>query len=489
MRSPHYERARRELKTRGFSDDAVRQWLNLHERARFAHAYLPGAKGRPWMVRDYQRKSLESFALRKVHCDGRDVGKTAEIEIIAAWAMVACPDTEMLIATQCENHLFPLMHRLVRRFQTTPAFAPSLVELRRSPSWFLRFSNGFVLWGRIAGPRGMNFQGLHVDWQIVDEAQEMTENSWGELYQALNGCGRRWVYGVPNGLRNTFYRMTRMPDAEQYNWPSTLNPDYTAEKDAELTLLYGGKDSPGYLHRVLGLHGSPAHAVFNLDHYQECVDDGIDFLALTVDEQDPLDLPGATEPGEYYLGCDLGYARDPSEFVVFRAEPPHLTNVIRVHLRGVNYARQQEIIVELDAAYDFRSIGIDCGNNGRAVAHNLMAQGPLWCEKVRAFEFGSVLELEPLPDGRPDRRPMKTFMTELLQRHLADRSVVFPRLPDRETQYASHTYSIGISGQVLFEKGNDHIIDADRCAVLAHYLDTQRGTAAPSIGRMRLEGF
>jgi hypothetical protein len=381
------------------------------------------------------------------------------------------------------------MHRLVRRFQTTPAFAPSLVELKRSPSWFLRFSNGFTLWGRIAGPRGINFQGLHVDWQIVDEAQEMTEAAWGEMYQSLNGEGRRWVYGVPNGLRNTFYRMTGMRNAEQYNWPSTLNPAFTAEKDAELTLLYGGTDSPGYIHRVLGLHGSPAHAVFDLDNYLSCVDESLDFASLTVAEDDSFSLPSAPASGDYYLGCDLGYARDPSEFVVFRAEPPHLANVLRVHLRGVNYARQQEIIIELDAAYDFRAIGIDCGNNGRAVAHNLMAQGPAWCEKVRAFEFGAALELEPLPDGRPDRRPMKSFMTELLQRHLADRSIVFPALPDRETQYASHTYSIGVSGQVLFEKGNDHLIDADRCAALAHYLDTREERYSTAIGRMRLEGF
>lgn len=37
---------------------------------------------RPWQVRDYQLDSLESHAVRKVHCDGRDVGKTTEIEIL-----------------------------------------------------------------------------------------------------------------------------------------------------------------------------------------------------------------------------------------------------------------------------------------------------------------------------------------------------------------------------------------------------------------------
>ena len=73
--------------------------------------------------------------------------------------------------------------------------------------------------------------------------------------QSRNGGGRRWVYGVPNGLRNTFYRMTQLQDAEQYNWPSRLNPEFTPEKDAELARLYGGRESAAYIHRVLGRHG------------------------------------------------------------------------------------------------------------------------------------------------------------------------------------------------------------------------------------------
>lgn len=464
------------------------RWRDLQQRAKFAQDYLRDDKGRSWLPRPYQVASLESRSLRKVHCDGRDVGKTSEIEIVAAWAMVTSPNAQMLIATQCENHLFPLMHRLTRRFQMTPEFAPSLVELKRSPSWFMRFSNGFILWGRIAGPHGVNFQGLHVDWQIVDEAQEMTESSWGELYQALNGGGRRWVYGVPNGLRNTFYRMTQMQDVEQYNWPSMLNPDYTPEKDAELVRLYGGVNSPGYVHRVLGQHGAPAHAVFSLDDYLACIDDGLDFVSIELTEADTFDAPQAASKGDYYLGCDLGYARDPSEFVVYQAHGPHLINRMRVHLRGVNYARQQETIVALDRAYDFRRVGIDCGNNGRAVAHQLMTLGSDWCEKVCAIEFGSTLDLEPLPDGAANRRRAKEFMTELLVRRMAERTIVLPRLAERETQYASHTYRVGLTGQIVYDKGDDHIIDADRCALLAHYFDTLE-PSADSIMPLRFAPF
>jgi hypothetical protein len=475
------------MRKRGFEERDIGLWQDAHSRAAFAETYLTDPQGKPWLARGYQVKSLESYAERKVHCDGRDVGKTAEIELIASWAMVACPETEMLIATQCENHLFPLMNRLVRRFQTTQFLAPSLVEVKRSPSWFLRFSNGFVLWGRLAGPGGRNFQGLHVGWQIVDEAQEMAEASWAELFQALNAGGRRWVYGVPNGLRNTFYRMTQDPKAEQYNWPSSLNPGFTPEKDAELARLYGGRDSAAYIHRVLGQHGSPAHGVFRLEDYLGCVDEGADFHNVELGEEDAFEAPAHVSHGDYYLGCDLGYARDPSEFVVYRCVEPHLVNVLRIHLRGVNYARQQAIIEELDKAYDFRALGIDCGNNGRAIVHSLMTLGAEWCAKLHGFDFGASIELEPLPDGSPQRRNTKQFMTELLQRRMAERSLVFPRLPDRETQYAAHTYRIGMNGQIVYEKGNDHIIDADRCALLAHHLDTQQPTAVP-LGVM-LEGF
>ncbi|HRI88811.1 MAG TPA: hypothetical protein PK869_11110 [Candidatus Hydrogenedentes bacterium] len=477
----HNSEIERALARRGLSPAKMKVWRWLHSRERFAMESFLDCRGEPWKVREYQRASLESFEDRKVHCDGRDVGKTTEIEIVTAWIMKLQPNTQVLIATQCDNHLFPLMNRLMRRFENDPSFANHIVEARRTPSWYLRFANGAMLWGRIAGPHGMNFQGLHVDWQIVDEAQEMTESSWGELYQALNAGGKRWVYGVPNGLRNTFYRMTQMPNVEQYRWPSTMNPDFDMAKDTELATLYGGRNSPGYIHRVLGEHGSPAHGVFDLDDYLACVDESVEFNDLSLKGADSFDAPSAPA-GTYYLGCDLGYARDPSEFVVYRADPPHLINVLRVHLEGVSYARQQDVIVELDRAYNFARIGIDAGNSGRAVAHNLMARGNEWCRKIACIEFGGMIDLGPLPDGRPDRRPAKAFMTELLQREMRERTIVFPRLPDRESQYASHTYSIGTSSQVIFDKGNDHIVDADRCALYARHVDTQIYERPPNLG-------
>ena len=79
-------------------------------------------------------------------------------------------------------------------------------------------------------------------------------------------------------------------------------------------------------------------------------------------------------------------------------------------------------------------------------------------------------------------------MTELLERRMAEGTIRFPPLPDRETQYAGHTYQLGAGGRIVYDKGDDHIIDADRCAALAHHLSVNRGgrIAAPM---PRVAGF
>jgi hypothetical protein len=38
---------------------------------------------------------------------------------------------------------------------------------------------------------------------------------------------------------------------------------------------------------------------------------------------------------------------------------------------------------------------------------------------------------------------------------------------------------VGANGQVIYEKGDDHLIDADRCAILAWYQDTQTDSPVP----------
>jgi len=436
------------------------------------------------------------------------------------------------------------MRRILSMFERNPRLRGNLERARQSPAWHIEFKNGFELFGRIAGVGGVNFQGMHVDWQLIDEAQNMTDEAWNQLYPALNTGGRRWIYGVPNGLRNQFYRLSRNPRYEQYHWPSRLNPDYTDEKDREMIYLYGGRESPGYVHNVLGLHGSPERSVFNLNTFAACVAEMPHFdCAVTRPEDLPdiaavvreLDLP---ENARFYLGVDLGFAQDPSELVVFakanavecnavecnavecnavernavecnavecnavecnavecnavgsrsRAtvepacatttstrsrgsatppQPPPLISLGRIHMRSVDYAAQQKVIETLDNVFDFDAIGIDNGHSGIAVAHNLMSISETWAHKVVPVPFGGSVEWDGGWDVPRIRRFVKELLTEMLIRLINAGEVRFPPIPERFNQYAGHTYSQAPSGRIVYTKGNDHIIDADRCAIMA----------------------
>jgi len=57
-------------------------------------------------------------------------------------------------------------------------------------------------------------------------------------------------------------------------------------------------------------------------------------------------------------------------------------------------------------------------------------------------------------------------MTALINAAMRRRQIVFPR-DDRqiEEQFATQTYSMN-NGRVTYSKGNDHVIDAVRCALL-----------------------
>lgn len=129
-------------------------WVWAEQRDLFAHDLILGRSGEPWVVRDYQLASMNSEASRKVHCDGRDVGKTSEIILTVLWASVMKPNNEMLIATPCKNHLYPLMKRVVDGILSVPALARNVVEIQRGNSGCVRFQNGFILWGRVAGRGG-----------------------------------------------------------------------------------------------------------------------------------------------------------------------------------------------------------------------------------------------------------------------------------------------------------------------------------------------
>lgn len=174
----------------GYSKAQIKYFDKFYDREKFAAEYIkPG--GKPWKCHEYQKESINWYGLRKAHRSGRSTGKTKDLEICALSLAMTQPHKETLIAAQREQHIEPLFERLIRIVEGSDLRQMLVKKPQRSPDYVMQFVNGHILWGRIGGPAGQNFQGMHVDNQLIEEGQEMTDKSWKELLPGLNDGGLR----------------------------------------------------------------------------------------------------------------------------------------------------------------------------------------------------------------------------------------------------------------------------------------------------------
>ena len=79
--------------------------------------------------------------------------------------------------------------------------------------------------------------------------------------------------------------------------------------------------------------------------------------------------------------------------------------------------------------------------------------------------FGGMTRLA-VRDGKEIKKRTKELMTSLINGALQRKQLIFPSDDlEVEDQFTTHTYTLR-DGKIIYSKGNDHIIDAVRCAML-----------------------
>jgi hypothetical protein len=212
--------------------------------------------------------------------------------------------------------------------------------------------------------------------------------------------------------------------------------------------------------------------------YQKVVITGDELRGCDTEEEshDRLEmlLNLVPQTGVFWIGGDLGYTNDPTEIVVFQelelGDRRVLKLILRVHMEHVAYPHIAQSIALLDRYYTATGIGVDNGGNGLAVVQELLTLDKykdLQLEgRLRGYDFGGMTTLA-VRDGKEMRKRTKEFMTSLINGALQRRQVVFPAEDlELEDQFTTHTYTLH-DGRVVYSKGNDHIIDAVRCALPA----------------------
>lgn len=476
------ERFTEEWKARGLLKEEIAVLIPFWDRVKFAKMFLKEGN-KPWKAHDYQCESNNYRGKRKVHRSGRSTGKTKDLEIVSINNSILDPNQETLIAAQREQHIEPLFERLIRTFTTNPDLNCLLKRKpQRSPDYIIELKNNHIIWGRIGGPSGQNFQGMHVRYQFIEEGQEMTQSSWRELLPGLNDGGYRYVWGVPNGVRNKYYDITEDKDYKLFSWNRENCPGVTEKDIKEWTKDYGGKTSADYLHLVKGEHGTRRFATFDIEDYNSCVNKSMKVIDTQILKSDLrshsiksmlVNLRDLRPPfeGQYVLGCDVGWTTDPTEIVLYVDDGKTMANFLRVHLEGLKMDEQKDVILFIDKLFPLNVIGIDRGGIGLGLEHMLQATDNRLNQITKGFHWGQNVTVGIKPDNTLDEREAKSFSAYLIECAMKNRTLMFPDIKDREDEYINMTHEVRKqTGQIVYSGIKDHIISADMTAILARYL-------------------
>jgi len=462
--------------------------------AAWGEVFLSNRDGSPRRYRDYQREDLDCDADRIIHKDGRSVGKTVDLSTMILWFAFTHPGKSVLVAAPYQGHLDTIIEEVEHQLNATDILRDSVArkangsqKIKRKPYFEVGFTNGAYVYFRPGGVGGHAFRSLHVDLLLVDEAAWLPEEAWNAVRPCLNPGGQFRVYSTPNGLRNTtYYRMTQGKEWRRFHWPSWMAPDWSPQRERELVEFYGGKDTPGWQHEVAGEHGKPAYGAFGtvqvlaalteLPDYRKVSFTG-DALEGCANEseirarlQDVLDLK--SRHGTFWLGGDLGYTSDPTELLLFEEDEraQTLTLFLRIHAEQVPYPVISEVIALVDRVYSPVGLGVDRGGNGMSVVQELMGldkyQDLHLVGRLIGYDFGSSIVVGEDHASKPVKKRVKEHMTALINEALNSHELVLPKQDHAvEDQLCSQTYVLTDRG-VVYSKGNDHIVDAMRCALL-----------------------
>ena len=240
-------------------------------------------------------------------------------------------------------------------------------------------------------------------------------------------------------------------------------------------------------HEVAGEHGKPSYGAFNIEQFNLCRQDVFEYRKIVITDSELRDCDSeessydrlemllnlTPQTGMFWLGGDLGYTNDPTELVLFQeheiGDRQVKRLVLRIHLEHVSYPHIAQIIALLDRYYTPAGIGVDNGGNGLSVVQELLTLDKYkeldLDGRLKGYDFGGMTRLA-VRDGRDVKKRTKELMTSLINGAMQRKQIVFPAEDvEIEDQFTTHTYTLR-DGLVIYSKGNDHIIDAIRCAVL-----------------------
>ena len=332
------------------TDKAIRQYAKLYNEAlkdevRFAKKILS------FQPYTYQEEFLRDRHKLIAACCGRQVGKTTLAAVKAIHFALAEPKRKVLIVSAGLRQSMILFDRILSFIDQSFPLTILLTERTRTR---VKFANGSEIVALPCGRSGATLRGFTSDLAILDEANfipQIVIDSVIRPTTITKPNARIIMLSTPWAQDHPFYNAITKPELgfKPYRWPTSINPQVTAEKLELERNTIGEYD-------------------FNREYNAQFIDDQFSYfpskLLLDCTDSyalDPEPKPGETRRGTYYTGIDFGKHADHSAIAIIQEEKDH--NLRLVYLKEfpleTHYTTVIEAIKTLDKTYDFRGGRLD----------------------------------------------------------------------------------------------------------------------------------
>lgn len=419
----------------------------------------------------------------------RSCGKTVTLRSKIVWLLLnnAYGKESILLTTPNKVHLKPVWSELTKTFRMN-VFASKFLKGNRginSQDFEINLLNHASLVCRIAGVEGgeRNAVAIHVPFIAIDEAGLYPWDTYQALQPVLNRHQRGHqliLVGVPTGEkdRNVLWEADVKSEIfSKHRINAFMNPLYTDRDHEDDIRKYGGKDSPDYIHYVLGEHGTSSFSLFSRD---EMVISNYPVYKLTINFRTGKETEETAiskirsfinvedKVKRVFAGVDLGYTDPTAIYIIKEVQSKYYIHG-RIKLIRVPYPVQRRILEELDRKFNFEWVAVDVGSAGRQFYQEFLDEGSSLA--LIPVNFSQSIVIGTDDEGKDIKQNVKEISVNHLQKLVIDGDIVFSTTdPDTISDLERLSYSRTPAGKITYYlsgqsryKQDDHFLAALLC--------------------------
>ena len=520
-------REKRDLLSKGFSTDEIKQLEIQRDPALWAETYLtdPERPRQPLKLRSYQKEMVSYQGKKKVYRCGRRIGKSVSLAVEALWLAFVNEGIRILICTPYKQQTANLwkdgFNKLIRGNQLLEA---SISKSLQNP-YLIEFKNGARILGLTAGSstgnKGASIRGQNADVLILDEVDYMGEDAI-QTIQAISATSRKTriiISSTPTGKREYFYEACTNKNLgfKEFHYSASMSPEWMSIDEARKRglplhesqeyLFRNTVPESEYKHEYEAEFGEETQGVFKHKYIDSslitydpkieqvdanglrwyCGDDQIDgnFYAMGVDWN-------GTKVGtqivitEYCLvPTKIRYIADNVDGGI-SAETIVVTKKYRLFYREAvsieNMTQLESIsrIIELTQRFKIHHIYVDAGF-GTTNIEELQLYGKKHPEsemhlKLVSIDFASKLSVYDPYSKEEIEKAMKPFCVNNAVTCLERNELILPDSEDEKVKLVGQMREYRIEkisplGTPRYSEDNDHILDAFNLSLLAFQME------------------